>query len=133
MRIAASWALAWSIAAPRDSASCCRSSFVGRAIDTIVLGCTHYPLLRAVIEVEARAMLGEHVVVVDSAHATAASVAAFLNERALAREPRAERGSVHLLATDVPKTFAEQASRFLGKQTGIDVHPGRPEVFKSAA
>ncbi len=82
-------------------------------VDVVVLGCTHYPLLRDVIEGEARAQIGADVRVVDSAQATAADVHAFLHGRGLARTGR---GSVELRVTDVPRTFREVASRFLGEE-----------------
>ena len=81
--------------------------------DVVVLGCTHYPLLRAVIEAEAKALMGEDVRVVDSAHAAASDVRAFLESRGLAREAGGG-GRVDLLVTDLPKTFAAVAGRFLG-------------------
>jgi glutamate racemase len=88
-------------------------------VDVVVLGCTHYPLLRPVIEEEARARMGENVRVVDSAHATASDVRAFLESRGLARgggETRSEArlGRIELLVTDLPKTFGDVAARFLG-------------------
>jgi glutamate racemase len=83
-------------------------------VDVVVLGCTHYPLLRAVIEAEARAMLGDDVRVVDSAHAVAADALAFLEGRGLARQASAARGKVELLVTDLPKAFEGVAARFLG-------------------
>ena len=83
-------------------------------VDVVVLGCTHYPLLRAVIEEEARAMIGPHVAVVDSAHAAASDVRAFLESRGLAKSSGAARGRIDCLVTDLPKTFADVAGRFLG-------------------
>jgi len=80
----------------------------------LVLGCTHYPLLRPVIEAEARDLAGGPIAVVDSAHATAAEVAAFLDERGYAAR-RDHRGSLELLVTDLPKSFAAVAERFLGE------------------
>jgi glutamate racemase len=85
-------------------------------VDVVVLGCTHYPLLRAVIEDEVRARIGPEVAVVDSARATAGDVKAFLEARGLARAGSA--GSVQLLVTDIPRTFAEVAARFLGDAVG---------------
>jgi glutamate racemase len=90
-------------------------------VDVVVLGCTHYPLLRSVIEDEARARMGDGVRVVDSALATANDVRAFLEARGLAREPGAQGeprrpGRVELLVTDMPKSFAEVAGRFLGQE-----------------
>jgi glutamate racemase len=83
----------------------------------LVLGCTHYPLLRAVIEAEAAALAGEPVSVVDSAHATAVEVDAFLSERGHATT-REGRGGLELLVTDLPKSFAAMAERFLGEPVG---------------
>lgn len=83
-------------------------------VDVVVLGCTHYPLLRQVIEDEVRAHIGDHVAVVDSARATASDVRAFLESRGLARTGNALSGGVRLLVTDLPRTFREAAERFLG-------------------
>jgi glutamate racemase len=83
-------------------------------VDVVVLGCTHYPLLRAVIEAEVQARSGEDVTVVDSAKATAADVRAFLAARGMTRE--ASDGGVELLVTDIPGTFQKVASRFLGAE-----------------
>lgn len=83
-------------------------------VDVVVLGCTHYPLLRELIEDEVRERIGPHVAVVDSAHATALEVRSFLHARGLARAPSAAGATVELLVTDVPGTFSETATRFLG-------------------
>jgi glutamate racemase len=81
-----------------------------------VLGCTHYPLLRDVIEAEVRDRIGPHVTVVDSAHATAADVGAFLLARGLACANGGARPPVQLLVTDVPASFRDAARRFLGEE-----------------
>jgi glutamate racemase len=83
-------------------------------VDVVVLGCTHYPLLRDLIEAEVCALLGPDVAVVDSAYATAQEVRSFLQARGLARGPSGARASVQLLVTDVPGAFLETATRFLG-------------------
>ena len=77
-------------------------------IDTLVLGCTHYPLLKAVI---ARVM-GERVALVDSAEETARAVAELLAARGLARRQGA--GSTSFFVTDVPDRFIRIGQRFLG-------------------
>jgi glutamate racemase len=87
--------------------------FRGSNIDTLVLGCTHYPLLREVIEAEVNAEAGR-AVVVDSAHATATELAELLADRGLAT-PAQQGGSLRLMVTDVPGRFVEVASRFLGR------------------
>ncbi|MFO0667947.1 MAG: glutamate racemase [Polyangiaceae bacterium] len=84
-------------------------------VDVVVLGCTHYPLLRDTIEREAASLLGPEARVVDSAHATATETSAFLESRGLRKEPTGKRGSLELRVTDLPKNFAEVASRFLGE------------------
>jgi glutamate racemase len=81
-------------------------------VDVIVLGCTHYPLLRDVIEAEARALLGA-VTIVDSAEATARELAQLLDDRAL-RAPGESTGEIELLVTDRPRSFADHTTRFLG-------------------
>jgi len=84
-------------------------------VDVVVLGCTHYPLLRDVIDAEVRERIGPHVTVVDSACATAADVGAFLLARGLARADGGARPPVQLLVTDVPASFRDAARRFLGE------------------
>lgn len=83
----------------------------------VVLGCTHFPLLRGVIEAEATALAGRPIAIVDSAIATADEVVGFLADRdqATARE---REGTLELLVTDLPKTFSDVASRFLGGALG---------------
>jgi glutamate racemase len=83
-------------------------------VDVIVLGCTHYPLLRELIEDEVRERIGPEVAVVDSAHATAQEVRSFLVARGLARSRSSTEATVQLLVTDIPGTFPETATRFLG-------------------
>jgi glutamate racemase len=90
-------------------------------VDTLVLGCTHYPLLKDIIQ----ATVGPQVTLVDSAHATAERVWEVLKEQDLLRT---ERGAVerHYLVTDTPERFAEVGARFLGRPLSgarqIDLH-----------
>jgi glutamate racemase len=77
-------------------------------IDTLVLGCTHYPLLKPVIA----EVMGPGVALVDSAEETAREVAALLRARGLAREAGA--GSTSFFVTDVPDRFIRIGQRFLG-------------------
>ncbi len=77
-------------------------------IDTLVLACTHYPLLRPVIA----GAMGGGVAMVDSAQETARAVAALLAARGLAR--RAGDGSTSFFVTDVPDRFVRIGQRFLG-------------------
>jgi glutamate racemase len=84
-----------------------------RGARAVVLGCTHFPLFYDLICREVESLAGRPLPVVDSAHATAEDVAAFLAERQIASS-RADGGSLELLVTDLPASFAAVASRFLG-------------------
>ncbi len=79
-------------------------------IDTLVLGCTHYPLLEDVI----REAVGPEVVLVDSARATASVARARLLERGLLAEGAEAAGGDHFFVTDSSERFREVGSRFLG-------------------
>jgi glutamate racemase len=75
---------------------------------SIILGCTHFPLLRAAI----RGVAGEDVAIVDSASTTAEAVAHLLEGRGLLKPQ--ERGSLELMATDGAARFARVGGAFLG-------------------
>lgn len=94
---------------PRQAAQEYLIELVDRGIDTLVLGCTHYPLLKEVIAETA----GPTVALVDSAQATAAVVEATL--AAAASQGRAHRPPTYqFLVTDAPDSFAEIGERFSG-------------------
>jgi glutamate racemase len=77
-------------------------------IDTLVLGCTHYPLLADVIG----RVMGDKIRLVDSARTTAERVRETLVRYGLPR--RAGHGSVSFFVTDVPDPFIKVGSRFFG-------------------
>jgi glutamate racemase len=85
-------------------------------VDTLVLGCTHYPILKAVIA----ETMGPEVKLVDSAEETARTVAEILRNNNLLR-PASEKGNHHFFVTDVPAGFIRVGNRFLGDKLG-DVH-----------
>ncbi|MFH1618564.1 MAG: glutamate racemase [bacterium] len=80
--------------------------------DTLILGCTHYPLLKEVI----RKVLGGKMVLVDSAEAVAGAVLDELFFRSLLR-PRG-KGTDRFIASDAPEKFRELALRLLRIRTG---------------
>ncbi len=86
---------------------------VRSGVGVLVLGCTHYPLLRPLIEAVAAEAAGRPLPVIDSAQATARELAAALAQGRVARAPRATTGSLGLLVTDRPASFAAVAERFL--------------------
>jgi glutamate racemase len=82
-------------------------------IDTLLLGCTHYPLLRATIEAALAELAPSPVTVVDSASAVALEVASLLRERGRCASHQS-MGRYTFLATDDPVSFSGVGSRFLG-------------------
>ncbi len=82
-------------------------------VDSLVLGCTHYPLLKKIIA----EVMGPQVALVDSAEETARTVASILQEKKLLR-PAAEQGNHHYYVTDVPAGFIRVGNRFLGGRLG---------------
>jgi len=79
--------------------------------DTLVLGCTHFPLLMPVF----RKLCAPDIRVVDGAFVTAQAVAGLLVARGLAN-PRAETGKEVFLVTDLPERFGRLGARFLGRE-----------------
>jgi len=88
----------------------------GTEIDTVILGCTHYPLLRGVIERTLLATLGRSVAVVDSASAVAETVRGFLSTAGLERT--SSRGERRFFVTDAPDRVGEVGDRFWGDALG---------------
>lgn len=90
------------------------SGFRDLGVDTLILGCTHYPVIRKVIE----RTVGEGISLVDSAKATAVTVREVLKERGLIRPAKAggsgERGD-RFYVTDAHERFVKVGSRFLGR------------------
>ena len=89
-------------------------------IDTLVLGCTHYPILKDVIQ----ETVGAEVDLIDSGEATAREVKELLKEKDLARtspgtgalERQLCDDLDHFYVTDAAERFARVAERFLGSQ-----------------
>lgn len=79
-------------------------------IDTLLLGCTHYPLLRDLF----RKVMGPHVRIVDSASATAFAVSEQLAALGLARGRR--RGAQSFFVTERPDRFVRVGRRFFGPE-----------------
>ncbi|WP_263359022.1 glutamate racemase [Acidicapsa ligni] len=85
----------------------------GQSPDTLVLGCTHYPLLRAMFE----RTVPEGVRVIDSAEATAEEAARQLQAHPLLAQA-AGVPSIRCFATDSVEKFERLGSRFLGLPVG---------------
>jgi len=79
-------------------------------IDSLVLGCTHYPLLKSLLQ----DVVGPDITLVDSADAMAEQTAALLTELNL-HNPNRVAPEYHFWVTDVPLRFQTIGERFLGR------------------
>lgn len=80
-------------------------------VDTLVLGCTHYPLLKSIIAKQ----MGEHVTLIDTGEQCAKQVAELLRKKDMLAPPERERGCRQYYVSDAPAGFARIASLFLGE------------------
>jgi glutamate racemase len=87
---------------------------VGQDIDTVLLGCTHYPLLHDAVERAIERARGAAVPVVDGAVATALEARALLERRGELAPDAGHRPRRRFLVTDAPDQLARVAPRFLG-------------------
>jgi glutamate racemase len=85
----------------------------------LLLGCTHYPLLRQAIE-RTLVELGRPLRVIDSAQATARAVERVLSEQGMGHAGRSDAGDAtcEFFATDSVQKFEQLGSRFLGRPVG---------------
>ena len=83
---------------------------LAREIDTLVLGCTHYPLLKKTLQ----QVVGPTVTLIDSAEETAKTVASLLAARGLERRGHAS-GPPRYFVTDVAERFERVGGAFLGE------------------
>lgn len=90
----------------REVAEIYLEPLIDEGVDTLVLGCTHYPILRGTIE----QVVGDRMAIVDSAETTARSVAA--------THPAAANGTPQytFLVTDAEERFRRVAGEFLGRE-----------------
>lgn len=109
----------------RMTAHCYLDGLREAGVDTLVLGCTHYPLLKGVIA----EVMGPEVKLVDSAEETARTVAEILRIQGALR-PETEQGNHHYFVTDVPAGFIRVGNRFLGGRLG-DVHQESLEEYRA--
>jgi len=85
------------------------SDFRGKRIDVLVLGCTHYPLLKKTIQKS----VGNMVILIDSAEETAKEIEILLRERGLLSDGKSR--FVDFYVTDNPERFSKVGKAFLGE------------------
>ncbi|MGK9477727.1 glutamate racemase [Melioribacter sp. OK-6-Me] len=95
-------------------------------IDTLVLGCTHYPLLRDTIQ----KVIGKKVKLIDSGTPAAMIVEDYLNGRQL-RNNSVHEGKHEYYVSDLPSKFKLIAERFLGKKIN-NIHKVELEELTNA-
>ena len=89
-------------------------------VDTLILGCTHYPMLRDTIAVTLDAIMPRYVTLLDCAQSTAQSLKALLAARGLSAPhtpgdaPLPTKERISFLVTDEPAGFMATAIRFFG-------------------
>ncbi len=90
------------------------SPLSGTGVDTMILGCTHYPLMQQTIAEVVERLPFEVVTLVDSARTTSQAVEEALREKSLLSDENAA-GVHRFLLTDLPQGFIETAERFFGR------------------
>jgi glutamate racemase len=95
------------------------------ASDTLLLGCTHFPVLAPMLG----RVLGARIVIVDSAATTAAALTGVLDAHGLRRAAGGGPGTLTLLATDGAERFARVGGTFLGRP----VEAGQVEIVDLGA
>jgi glutamate racemase len=88
---------------------------IAAEVDTLILGCTHYPLLTGVISY----VLGDGVTLVSSAEETAKDVYALLVSHGLERPSELAAPTHRFLTTGQPQQFRETGRRFLGPELDV--------------
>jgi len=97
-------------------------------VDTVILGCTHYPLIRPVFQ----RVFGRDVTLVFSAEETAREVSETLARKGIENDP-AREGVYRFLSTGDPETFRELGRRFLQFPIGEVEHVTLAQLEAAAA
>jgi len=91
---------------------------IASRIDTLLLGCTHFPLLAPLLGEVAAALAGHPIAVTDTPQATALELELLLARLDLLVGADAASGELSILVTDRPAHFEAAAHRFLGEAWG---------------
>lgn len=102
--------------------------------DTIILGCTHYPLIKDIIKDCAKEIFGHEVFIVDCGECAAYAVKSYLEENALVSD---DKGFCDFYVSDETHNFMQSASLFLGQNISsvqkiniLDYAFSKQQVFK---
>jgi len=83
-------------------------------VDTVILGCTHYPILKNTIE----KVLSKSITLIDSGEETAKEVKVILEKKNLLNKQK-KKGIHKYFVTDFPNNFKQISERFLGKKISL--------------
>lgn len=86
-----------------------------KQVDMLILGCTHYPLLKGIIQ----AKIGKRVTIIDSSQATAAAVRRFLDENPKTNGGLSRRGRREFFVSDVTGHMEKLAGTILKRDTRL--------------
>lgn len=104
----------------RKTLSIYLKAFEGKKIDSLILGCTHYPLFKSVIP---ELLNGKQIKIIDSADSIAKTAKQKLNSIDSLNE---KGGNLQCFVSDRPQRFQELAERFLGRELQdiniVDLH-----------
>lgn len=95
--------------------------FAGQSIDTLILGCTHFPLLKPLLADR----LGKGVALIDPGREAAAAAKSLLEQRGLLHDG-GRRGTCRYYVSDRPQDFARIAGMFLGREITSDLRTVDP-------
>jgi glutamate racemase len=84
--------------------------FINSNVDTLILGCTHYPLLHRVI----KRVVGRKVALIDSAPSTSKRLKEVLERRGIIASRSKQKGKLKVYVSDLPRNFLGIGERFLG-------------------
>jgi glutamate racemase len=91
-----------------------------KQVDTLVLGCTHYPLLRDLIQPR----IGKRVKVIDSSEAVASELGDFTKKDPVLAEKLAEGGESRYYVSDVTDAARRTAARIFGRKIDLEIANG---------
>ena len=84
--------------------------FLNKKLDLLILGCTHYPIIKKTI----KSILSNKTIIIDSATITVSEVKKYINNNNLHSEHQKQKTQVYV--SDKPKQFKKNSAKFLGNQ-----------------
>ncbi len=93
-------------------------------VDTVILGCTHYPIIKEAIS----SVMGEEVALIDSGRETALYAKKVLTEKGLLNDSN-KKGNCEFYVSDTPEGFENVAGVFLGKDIEHSVEQINIELY----